>query len=183
MEFVPIPSLETERLVLRAPEAADYPVYRDFFADAEASHFYGGPLDADRAWRVLATDLGHWALRGYGRWSVVERATGRMVGGCGLWWPEGYPRSELTWWITPAARRNGYALEASRAAVAYGYEVLGWGLVETHMNDENLAARKLAEKLGGILILRERFPDGLERDIFALPRSAQAGSHPNGRIA
>lgn len=117
---MPIPTLETERLVLRAPEAADYPVYRDFFADAEASHFYGGPLDADRAWRVLATDLGHWALRGFGRWSVVERATGLMVGGCGLWWPEGYPRSELTWWIIPAARRNGYALEASRAAVNFG---------------------------------------------------------------
>jgi len=170
MEFVPIPTLETERLLLRAPEAADYPVYRDFFANAEASQFYGGPLDADRAWRVLATDLGHWALRGYGRWSVVERATGLMVGGCGLWWPEGYPRSELTWWIIPAARRNGYALEASRAAVNFGYSVLGWELVETHMNDENIAARQLVEKLGGTRILREAFPDGVDRDIFALPR-------------
>jgi hypothetical protein len=38
------------------------------------------------------------------------------------------------------------------------------------MNDENVAARKLVEKLGGKQILREKFPDGLERDIFALPR-------------
>lgn len=167
-----IPTLTTERLVLRAPEAADFPVYRDFFGDAEASHFYGGPMEADRAWRVLATDLGHWALRGYGRWSIVEQASGAMVGGCGLWWPEAYPRSELTWWIIPSARRNGYALEASRAAVRFGYDTLGWELVETHMNDENVAARLLAEKLGGVKILRERFPDGLERDIFALPRTA-----------
>lgn len=164
-----IPTLITERLELRAPAAEDAPVYRDFFADADASHFYGGPLDAERAWRVLATDLGHWALRGYGRWSVVETTTRRMVGGCGLWWPEGYPRSELTWWIIPAARRNGYALEASRAAVAFGYDELGWDMVETHMNDENVAARKLVEKLGGIRIVRERFPDGQERDIFKLP--------------
>ncbi len=167
-----IPTLTTERLVLRAPEAADFPVYRDFFGDAEASHFYGGPMEADRAWRVLATDLGHWALRGYGRWSIVEQASGAMVGGCGLWWPEAYPRSELTWWIIPSARRNGYALEASRAAVRFGYDTLGWELVETHMNDENVAARLLAQKLGGVKILRERFPDGLERDIFALPRTA-----------
>ena len=160
----PIPTLTTERLELRAPTADDYPVYRDFFADAGASHFYGGPLDADRAWRVLATDLG------YGRWSVVERCTGRMIGGCGLWWPEGYPRSELTWWIIPAARRHGYALEASRAAVVFGYDALGWDLVETHMNDENTAARKLVEKLGGRKMVRERFLDGLDRDIFELPR-------------
>lgn len=169
-DLVPIPTLNTERLELRAPIGEDYPVYRDFFADAEASHFYGGPLDADRAWRVLATDLGHWALRGYGRWSVVEKATGRMVGGCGLWWPEGCPRSELTWWIIPAARRHGYALEASRAAISFGYDRLGWEMVETHMNDNNIAARKLVEKLGGSIFMRETFPDGLARDIFRLPR-------------
>ena len=165
-----IPSLTTPRLHLRPPGNEDFPVYRDFFADAEASQFYGGPMDAGRAWRVLATDLGHWALRGFGRWSVVDRATGRMVGGCGLWWPEGYPRSELTWWIIPSARRRGFALEASRAAVSFGYETLGWDLVETHMHDTNLAARKLVDKLGGTRILRETFPDGLQRDVFALPR-------------
>ena len=164
-----IPSLETERLLLRAPEGSDFSVYRDFFANADASSAYGGPLDAERAWRVLATDLGHWSLRGFGRWSVMEKTSGQMIGGCGLWWPEGYPRSELTWWILPTARRLGYAFEASRAAVRFGYRTLGWPLVETHMNDSNDAARRLAEKLGGTIIARERFPDGLERNVYALP--------------
>lgn len=164
-----IPTLETDRLILRTPQESDFSVYRDFFADAEASSLYGGPMGADRAWRVLATDLGHWMLRGYGRWSVIEKAGGRMVGGCGLWWPEGYPRSELTWWIIPSARRHGYALEASKAAVRFGYRTLGWSLVETHMKDENVAARRLAEKLDGVVLARELFPDGLERDIYALP--------------
>lgn len=165
-----IPTLETEHLLLRAPCATDFPVYRDFFADADASYFYGGPMSADRAWRVLATDLGHWALRGYGRWSLEEKTTGRMVGGCGIWWPDGYPRSELTWWILPKARRNGFALEASRAAIRFGYDVIGWDIVETHMDDGNMAARKLAEKLGGHVFGRETFPDGQSRDLFSLPR-------------
>lgn len=91
------PSLKTERLTLRVPRNKDFAVYRDFFADAEASRFYNGQMDAGDAWRVLATDLGHWALRGYGRWAVIEQSIERMVGGCGLWWPEAYPRSELTW--------------------------------------------------------------------------------------
>ncbi len=166
-----IPTLETERLVLRGPEGADFPVYRGFFADGEASAFYGGPLAPDRAWRVLAADIGHWALRGYGCWSVVVRESGAMIGHCGLWWPESYPRSELTWWIVPVARRRGYAKEASRAAIRFGYEQLGWSLVETHMNDANTAARRLAESLGGTVIARERFPDGLERNVYGLPRT------------
>ena len=166
-----IPTIETERLVLRAPQRDDFPVYRDFFADAEASRQYGGPMRADAAWRVLATDLGHWALRGYGRWAVEVRETGEMIGGCGLWWPEGYPRSELTWWIVPTARRRGYALEASRAAVAFGYRTLGWSLVETHMDDGNDAARGLAVALGGTVLTRERFPDGRDRDVYALPEA------------
>ncbi len=165
-----IPTLETERLVLRAPTADDFPVYRDFYADAEASAFYGGPLRPDRAWRALAADIGHWVLRGFGRWSVTVRASGEMVGGCGLWWPEAWPRSELTWWITSSARRKGYASEASRAAIRYGYDDLRWPIVETHMHDDNLGARKLVDALGGEKIARETFPDGIERDVFRLPR-------------
>lgn len=164
------PSITTKRLLLSGPEASDFEVYRDFFASAEASAFYGGPMAADRAWCVLATDIGHWALRGYGRWSVVDQASGKMIGGCGLWWPDGYPRSELTWWIIPEARRNGFALEASQAAINFAYDDLGWDLVETHMNDDNRAAHQLALRLGGKVIIRERFPDGLERDIYGLPR-------------
>ena len=165
-----IPILETDRLSLRGPCAEDFSVYETFFADKKASAAYGGPLSSDEAWRVLATDLGHWALRGFGRWAVTLKKSGKMIGGCGLWWPEGYPRSELTWWIIPSARKKGFAKEASIAAIKFGYETLGWSLVETHMNDENTAARRLAESLGGEVIARETFPDGWTRDVFRLPR-------------
>ena len=165
---IDVPILRTSRLALRAPDASDFNTYRDFYGDAEASAFYGGPLDPGQAWRRLAQDIGHWALRGYGMWSVVERATGGVIGGCGIVWPEGWPRHELSWWIIPAARRNGYAEEASRAAIRWAHESLGWSEVETHMKDGNEAARKLAEKLGGVIIAREIFPDGIERDVYAI---------------
>ena len=164
------PRIETERLVLRAPVADDFPVYERFYADAAASAAYGGPLNTRQAWRTLAADVGHWQLRGYGMWSVIVRESGKMAGGCGFYWPEGWPRCELTWWIAPAARRQGYALEASRAAIRFAYDTLGWKLVETHMSDENEAARGLAVKLGGRVIAREMFPDGRERNVYGLPR-------------
>ena len=165
-----IPTLETERLTLRAPATEDFPLYRDFYADPEASAFYGGPLAPGAAWRKLAFDIGHWTLRGHGMWTLVERETGSPLGGCGIVWPEGWPRHELTWWIVPAARRRGYALEASRAALTWAYDRLGRDRLETHMNDDNAPARALAERLGGKVVDRLEFPDGVARDIYMLPR-------------
>lgn len=168
--YMLIPKIETERLILREPCADDYKVYRAFYSDESASAAYGGPLSDMLSWKKLAADLGHWPLRGYGMWSVQERQSGDMIGGCGLVWPEGYPRSELTWWIIPTARRKGYALEASQAAIKFAYEELKWDLVETHMNDENIAARNLVLKLGGTILTRASFPDGLDRGVFKLPK-------------
>lgn len=164
-----IPELQTDRLLLRAPHADDFMVYRNFYSDECASSAYGGPLSPELAWRKLAYDRGHWALRGFGMWSVVDRATKVMVGSCGIVWPEGWPRHELTWWILPASRRRRFAYESSRAAISWAYDFLGWREVETHMDDENMAARRLAKLLGGKFIRREQFPDGYFRSVYLLP--------------
>jgi [ribosomal protein S5]-alanine N-acetyltransferase len=166
-----IPEILTERLVLRVPHEADSPMYARFYGDAEASAFYGGPLSPVAAWSRLARDLGHWCLRGYGMWVIERRDNEETVGGCGLYWPTGWPRPELTWWVLPEQRRRGFAREASVAAIRFGHETLGWARVETHCDDDNAAARSLIASLGGTRIVRERFPDGKDRDVFEFPPS------------
>lgn len=166
-----IPALQTKRLRLRAPQDSDTAAYQEFYADAEASKFYGGPKSPVDAWNKLARDLGHWGLRGYGMWVIEERESGAVIGGCGLMWPNDWPRPELTWWIAAEARQKGFAKEASRAAIDFGYDVLKWDLVQTHMNDTNLAAKALVLSLGGEVFTRETFPDGLTRDVYKLPRA------------
>lgn len=161
-------TIETDRLLLRRPNGDDFPVYEAFFADADASRAYGGPLAADAAWRKLASDIGHWEIRGFGVWMMCERDGGRHVGGCGVVAPHGW-RPELTWWVIPQARRRGYAMEASRAVIAYAYQTLGWSDVETYANDQNDAAHGLIARLGGVRMGREAFPDGLMRTVYGLP--------------
>ncbi|MEM8790320.1 MAG: GNAT family N-acetyltransferase [Pseudomonadota bacterium] len=171
-----IPVIETERLTLRAPQAGDAALYAEFFRDAEGSGNYGGPLRPDQAWRVLAQDLGHWHLKGFGKWIMVERSTGNPVGGCGIVHPEGWPSHELTWWLLRTARGKGYATEASRAALAFARDTLGWLEVETHMRDTNTPARAIAERLGGLIDRRETFPDGVPRDIFRISCASAGGA-------
>lgn len=164
-----VPTLRTERLVLRSPCEADFPTYARFFADVEASAFYGGPLPEVGAWSRLARDVGHWTLRGYGVWVVERIDTRQTIGACGLYWPGGWPRPELTWWILPEHRRSGFAREASLAAIRFGHEVLGWTQVETHAADANLAAQGLIAALDGTVVAREVFPDGQTRTVYAFP--------------
>ncbi|KZM50143.1 GNAT family acetyltransferase [Labrenzia sp. OB1] len=164
-----LPVLETERLILRVPEEQDFELYRDFYRDREASHFYGGPISSSAAWGRLARDVGHWHLRGYGQWILQKRNCEQLVGSCGFAWPTDWPRPELTWWIAKSQRRLGYAKEASLAAINFAYDTLGWNLVQTHMRDENSAAKSLVLSLGGQVISREEFPDCVWRNVYELP--------------
>ncbi|MFV0293938.1 MAG: GNAT family N-acetyltransferase [Paracoccus sp. (in: a-proteobacteria)] len=162
-----IPVLITERLMLRLPKAGDYPAYTAFFSDADASYFYGGPLLPYQAWERLAEDIGHFVLKGFGRFVICK--DGQVMGGCGILDVDGWPGHELTWWLLPTARDQGIAQEASRAVLTWAHDALGWEYVETHFRDENTPARRLTESLGGMKICRQTFPDGIDRDIYAIP--------------
>lgn len=164
-----IPEIQTGRLRLLPPSAACEPAYQRFYTDGGASRFYGGPLTPGAAWARLAADLGSWGLQGFGVWALQRKAEGDFVGVCGFWQGKGWPR-ELTWWLLPEPRGRGLAKEASLAAVAHAYDVFGWPDVTTYMQDENAAARRLVLALGGRSLGRQRFPDGLERDLYLVPK-------------
>ncbi len=162
------PTLETLRLRLTALGPDCEAAYQRFYTDAEASAAYGGPLPPSAAGSRLASDIGTWQLQGFGVWAIRLVATAEMVGVCGFWQGKGWPR-ELTWWLLPSGRGQGLALEASRAVVNHAYAVFGWAEVQTYMKDDNEPARALALRLGGQIVGRQVFPDGLERTFYRIP--------------
>lgn len=145
-----IPTLTTERLILRAPTLADFDPLAAFYATDHA-RFVGGPLSRELTWRMLATEAGHWQLRGFGRWSVEHRDTGDWIGIVGLWNPEGFPENELGWDLAPEATGEGYATEAATAARAYAYDTLGWNTLISLIVDDNHASEAVARRLGATL--------------------------------
>jgi RimJ/RimL family protein N-acetyltransferase len=107
-------------------------------------------------------------LQGFGVWAVRAKDASQMLGVCGFWQGKGWPR-ELTWWLLPAARNQGIALEASRAVVNHAYDAFGWHEVQTYMNDDNAPAKALVTRLNGQVVKRQSFPDGRERSIYRIP--------------
>jgi ribosomal-protein-alanine N-acetyltransferase len=149
--MIDIPQIETARLRLTALGDRHFEAYASMLADASSTRFVGDgdPLDRMNAWRSMAMLLGHWALRGYGMWAVEMKHSGEFVGRVGLHHPEGWPDLELGWMLMPAQRGNGFATEASRAALDYAFETLKAPRAISLIRIENSASERVARRLGG----------------------------------
>jgi len=158
-----VPTLETERLLLRGFESRDFDVYAEMMADPAVTRFLadGTPLERADAWRQLAMFAGHWALRGFGVWAVEERATGEFLGRIGCFEPEGWPGFEVAYTLRRAAWGRGYAREGAAAALRYAREQLGRTAIISVIRPGNAASIRVATSLGAQ-------PDGTV-DFFGAP--------------
>lgn len=144
-----VPSITTERLVLRAWRQEDLDPFAQMCADPEVARYLGGQtLDRDQSWRSIALFMGHWALRGYGLWVVERRADGRFIGRVGLWRPEGWPGLEVGWALTRSAWKQGYATEAARASMQFAWTALDATELISLIHPANHASQRVAERLG-----------------------------------
>lgn len=148
-----IPTLETERLRLRPFQLSDLDAYAGFCADAEVMKFIGpgSIFSRNESWNHIARMLGHWQLLKHGMWAVEELATGLLVGRVGSLQPEGWPGFELGWLLGRPFWGNGFAVEASEAALGYAFNALDQSHVISLMYPENSASIKVAERLGETL--------------------------------
>ena len=150
--------IETERLILREidPER-DFEGWARSMADEGTVRYLGTkPMNRAEAWRNMAVSIGHWAIRGYGFFSLEHKETGVWVGRVGPWCPEGWPGPEVGWTISPRHLRRGYATEAGRAAIGYAFDTLGWPRVIHCILEGNEASMGVAEKLGSKLLRTEQ---------------------------
>ena len=144
-----IPVLHTERLTLRGVTSDDFDAVAGFYADP-VSALYGGPCDRVTAWRKFAAWLGHWALRDYGPWAMVETETGEFVGWTGMWGPEGWPEPEITWALLPQFHGKGFATEGAKRALRAAYEDFGWKTAISLIDDRNTPSVGVATRLGAV---------------------------------
>lgn len=144
-----VPTLETDRLILRAWQESDIEPYIEMCADEDVMrHLSGKPMTRQEAWRHAAYIIGHWQLRGFGHWAIEHKESGKFVGRAGFFNPEDWPGFEIGWAIHPNFWRQGFAEESARRALAYAFEDMGREEVISVINPGNTASIGLAEKLG-----------------------------------
>lgn len=140
--------LTTDRLLLRKPDDRDTATAVAFLTSARAEHV-GGPMAQGAAWRAHAKMVGHWVLRGFGLFTITDRATGTSLGMCGAYLPADWPEGELGWHIWRADREGrGIAFEAAVAVRAWIYRALGWSTCVSYIAPGNRRSIALAERMG-----------------------------------
>lgn len=143
------PTLVTARLTLRQPQAGDLPAYVAY-CGSDRTRFVGGPYDAIKAFEKLAAMIGHWTLRGFGRY-VIDLA-GQPIGHVGPMALDDSDHPELTWTLWDAAQEgHGYATEAAQAVAHHLLDDLHWPGLVIHIVEENGSSRRIAERLGARL--------------------------------
>jgi RimJ/RimL family protein N-acetyltransferase len=141
--------IETARLRLRQFTPADLADLARIVADPEVMKYLGrvpGPLTAIEAETFLNSVIAHWARHGFGRWAVVERGGGRLIGCAGLRSHEGV--AELNYLLDKPYWGAGLATEAAEASLRYGFGEHGFGLVVAFARPDNKASLRVMEKAG-----------------------------------
>lgn len=144
-------NLESERLILRPPVAADLDGFAALMADERSARFIGGVQPRSAAWRQLCTIAGSWYLYGWGMFSVIEKSSGRWIGRLGPMAPEGWPGTEVGYALLRDATGKGYATEGAAAAIDWAFEQLGWTEVIHCIHPDNHASQMVAKRLGSRL--------------------------------
>jgi len=185
MEIVQVPTLETERLLLRPLRGSDIDDYAAMKADPEVLRYLAGgglePWDRGRSSRHMAFMIGHWQVWSSGTWAVEHKESGAFIGIVGFSEPEGWPGFELAWALVRRNWGHGYATEAARAALAYAFTILKRERVISLIHPENRASIRVAERIGERLLDhinhlgREMLRYGIDRETY-LTHAASIGS-------
>jgi len=144
------PVLETERLRIRPFTRMDgEAAVRLFTHPGFMAGSLDGTLDRVGALRKLEALIELHTERGLSKLAVVEKATGEILGYCGLGFEtiEGIPMCELGYRLLPTGRGRGIATEAARAVLADAFGRLTLSRVHAIVEPSNLASQRVLEKL------------------------------------
>jgi RimJ/RimL family protein N-acetyltransferase len=158
-EAASAPVLETARLILREPrldDAAEMAVLANNRKIAEMTALIPHPYAVEDAMQWISSlpaETSHW------NFAIVERESGKLVGGCG------YGKRhdlgpEIGYWIGEPYWGRGYATEAMRAVVDHLFTATALDEIAAGCRVTNIASRRVLEKCGfqwtGVALFRVR---------------------------
>ena len=116
--------IETDRLLLRPLTTADLDEVVELHAMPEVKRTMGGAFDRPAALARLERNELEWDERGHGLVAILERASGRFLGRSGLkYWPQ-FDETEVGWVLRADVWGHGFATEAGRACIDWGFRDL-----------------------------------------------------------
>jgi len=150
-----LPTLSTERLLLRPWRRDDVAAFAALNSDPQVMAHFPALLSETESAIAAMRIASHIERHGFGLWVVEARKVAPFVGVVGLSMP-GFvipftasdPCVEVGWRLAPPFWGRGYATEAARAALTFGFDVMGLDEIVSFTNPDNWRSRRVMERLG-----------------------------------
>ena len=161
--------LETARLILRHWRDTDREPFARINADPRVMRHFPALLSRAESDALIERMVAHFAEHGFGLFAAELRDTGQLAGYIGLMVPrfEAHftPAVEIGWRLDADLWNRGLATEGAREVLRYAFEELGLAEVVSFTVPENLASRRVMEKIGMVHDLagdfdHPRLPEG-----------------------
>ncbi len=149
-----IPTIETERLILRGPVPADADVWVTFISEPDFGRYVPRSkvtrTPQERAERTISNYQQRWEsqpLSAVG-WAVTRKKDGQFIGLCGAEALEGTNDGELDYYCGKPYWGQGFATEAARAVVRFCFEHTSWDRIVAAIVPANIASNRVLDHLG-----------------------------------
>ncbi len=170
-------TLETPRLLLRPFMREDAADHARIYAKPEVTRFLaGGPFlgeaASQRSRAALDLFINHWKEHGFGVWAVIDRATGALIGQCGLKYLPDRPEVEILYALDTPYWGRGVATEAAAAALRHGFEATRLDRIVAVAMPAHHRSHRVMEKLGMIYEGMVEVYGGIRAVLYGISREA-----------
>ena len=144
-----LPEIETARLRMRPLRPDDLDAFHGIWVDPGVRKYLWDEevISRERVDTVLVVSTNSFESCGFGIWAMIHRERGALIGFCGFWQFDGGQGFELLYGLAPPYWGMGFATEAARAAIRYGFEA-GLDRVVASTDTENAASLRVMQKAG-----------------------------------
>ena len=147
-----IPTLNTERLILRPWREGDRAPFAALNSDTHVMEFLGSPLSREQSDAMVDRIVAKWDSDGTGLWAVEVRGGAEFIGFIGLalqTFPSHFtPCIEVGWRLGRDWWGQGFAPEGALEALRYGFEVRHLDEIVSMTTVGNTKSRRVMEKIG-----------------------------------
>ncbi|MBC7816899.1 MAG: GNAT family N-acetyltransferase [Planctomycetaceae bacterium] len=147
-----IPELRTDRLVLREWRDEDLEPFAALNSDPEVMRFLTKLMSRVESDHRVEQIREHFRDHGFGKWAVEVRDAARFIGFVGIerasFEAPFTPSVEIGWRLAREAWGQGFATEAARAAITFGFEKRGLNEIVSFTVPDNAPSRRVMERLG-----------------------------------
>lgn len=144
-----ISTITTQNLTLRAFTGEDADAMFKVLNGQDVLKYFPSsePMTQELVQKMINFLLNHWEKYGYGLWAVEHKELGTLIGRCGLQYIAETAETEIDFILEPQFWGRGFATEAGRACLQFGFDELQVKQIVGIVHPANLASQRVLEKL------------------------------------